>query len=118
MWRWAFVWLLAAIVPVWAQPVSAQPARLALVIGNSTYAGLPPVPACEASSGVVAAALRRAGFTVTALMNPSNGQMGAAIGTFRRQFGASTRQRRRHLWMRLRGRLPGPRFPDARLGAA
>ncbi len=77
MWRWAWFWMFVAVAPL-----AAQPARLALVIGNSTYSGLPPIPACEASSGVVAAALRRAGFAVKQPTNPSNGQMGAAIGAF------------------------------------
>ena len=74
--RWAVLFLLITA------PASAEPARLALVIGSSAYAALPPIPACDASAGVVSAALRRAGFVITDLRNPSNGQMGAAIGTF------------------------------------
>ena len=55
---------------------------MALVIGNSVYAGLPPLPACAASVNVVSAALKRVGFAVTERLNPSNGTMGAAIGAF------------------------------------
>lgn len=59
-----------------------RPPRLALVIGNATYAGLPAIPACAASVSVVSAALRRAGFDVTERLNPSNGRMGSAITEF------------------------------------
>jgi hypothetical protein len=72
-----------------AQPVQpsqpgAAPAgqKLALVIGNSQYANLPPVPRCDASAKVMAAALGRAGFSVTAKANVTNGEMGAALGAF------------------------------------
>jgi len=37
---------------------AVEPARLALVIGSSTYAGLPAIPACDASVNVIAAARR------------------------------------------------------------
>jgi hypothetical protein len=58
------------------------PQRLALVIGNSQYASLPPAAACDASARVAAAALGRAGFAVTAKPNVSNGEMGGAIAEF------------------------------------
>lgn len=58
------------------------PQRLALVIGNSQYANLPPAAPCDASARVVAAALGRAGFAVTAKPNVTNGEMGAAIAGF------------------------------------
>ena len=60
-----------------APPPAAQ--RLALVIGNATYAALPPLPACTASAHAAAAALRRAGFDVTERLDLTNGQMGAAL---------------------------------------
>ena len=78
MLRRSVLWLALAAV---ASPAAAEP-RLALVIGNSTYAGLPPVPACAASVSVVSAALKRAGFDVTERLNVSNGRMGAAITEF------------------------------------
>ena len=71
-----------AVLAASAQVQAAEPARLALVIGNSVYAGLPPLPGCAASMNVVSAALKRAGFTVTEQLNPSNGAMGASIGAF------------------------------------
>ena len=61
---------------------AAETSRLALVIGNSAYVGLPPLQACFASMNVVAASLKRAGFDVTERLNPSNGAMGAALGAF------------------------------------
>ncbi len=76
--RWAAIGLSLAISAAHA----AEGPRLALVIGNSTYAGLPPIAACAASVGVVSAALRRAGFAVAERLNVSNGGMGAAITEF------------------------------------
>jgi hypothetical protein len=60
----------------------AEPARLALVIGSSAYTAYPELDLCRASAGSLAGALRRAGFQVTEKLNPSNGQMGAAIAAF------------------------------------
>jgi hypothetical protein len=74
--------VLAAVLAGPGQARAAEPARMALVIGNSVYAGLPPLPGCAASMNVVSAALKRAGFTVTEQLNPSNGAMGASIGAF------------------------------------
>ncbi|HWE76084.1 MAG TPA: caspase family protein [Stellaceae bacterium] len=54
---------------------AAPGAHLALVIGNSTYAHLPPLPSCADSAKLVAASLTRAGFTVTQQLDRSNGQM-------------------------------------------
>jgi hypothetical protein len=54
---------------------AAPGAHLALVIGNATYAHLPPLPSCADSAKLVAAALTRAGFTVTQQADRSNGQM-------------------------------------------
>jgi hypothetical protein len=51
----------------------------ALVIGNSNYSALPPLPGCAASANTVSAALRRAGFEVTEKSDVSNGEMGSAI---------------------------------------
>jgi hypothetical protein len=55
---------------------------MALVIGNSDYATMPPLPYCAASANVVSAALKRAGFEVTDRKNLSNGAMGVALGNF------------------------------------
>ena len=56
--------------------------HFALVLGNNAYQSLPPLPACQASASTVSAALRRSGWTVRDVRDPSNGQMGAAIGAF------------------------------------
>lgn len=77
MWRWAVL-----ISGLSLQAAAAEPGRFALVIGNSTYAALPALPACAASANVVTSVLRRAGFSVTTLSDASNGQMGAAISQF------------------------------------
>lgn len=78
--RWCLALLCSALAS--AGPARADSQRLALVIGNATYAGLPAIPACAASVSVVSAALRRAGFDVTERLNPSNGRMGSAITEF------------------------------------
>jgi len=62
-------------------PAVASP-HFALVLGNNAYQSLPPLPACQASASTVSAALRRSGWTVRDVRDPSNGQMGAAIGAF------------------------------------
>jgi hypothetical protein len=52
------------------------------VIGNAAYSGLPPLPACSASAGLVARKLTAAGYDVTSAADLSNGGMDGAIGTF------------------------------------
>lgn len=78
------MWKLGVFLPILltGPTLAAEPARLALVIADSTYQSLPPIPACQASAATVTASLRRAGFSVTELRDPSNGQMGAAISAF------------------------------------
>lgn len=70
------------IGPAWAE---ADPNRLALVIGDSAYTALAPLPGCIASAHAVAEALRRRGFEVLARDDASNGEMRAALGTFERR---------------------------------
>ena len=60
-------------------PPSLAPPSLALVIGNSSYTAQPPLPACQMSARLVAAALTRAGFKVSELSDPSNARTGTAI---------------------------------------
>ncbi len=72
-----------------AHATAAPVGRRALVIGNATYATLPPLPACAASARVVAAALRRAGFDVTDKTDVTNGEMGSAIADFAAAAGAT-----------------------------
>jgi len=68
--------LLAAPTP------AATPAHVALVIGNATYASLPPLPACLLSAHAVASAARGAGFDVVEREDASSGAMDAAISEF------------------------------------
>ncbi len=67
---------------LWHLPAYAEPKRLALVIGNNTYAGLPALESCRTAVNGLSGALRRAGYEVIEKLNPSNGQMGAAIAEF------------------------------------
>jgi len=72
---------LAVIACVFAAAPS-RAAPLALVIGNETYTGLPALPACTASAGLVARKLKVAGYDVTSADNLSNGGMDGAVGEF------------------------------------
>jgi hypothetical protein len=60
----------------------AEPARVALVIGNATYATLPGISACARSANAVSAALRALGFDVTERQDASVGGIDAGIGEF------------------------------------
>jgi hypothetical protein len=60
-------------------PVLASPSRLALVIGNSNYTGLPALPACIPSAEGVAKALRDAGFQVLERKDLTRGGLASAI---------------------------------------
>jgi hypothetical protein len=76
--RLSCVALVLGIVFASAAADAAAPS-VAVVIGNSTYAAQPALPACQMSARLVAAALTRAGFQVTELNNPSNARTGTAI---------------------------------------
>lgn len=60
----------------------AQPKRLALLVGNSSYAAWPALETCRTSVNGLSGALKRAGFEVTERQNLSNAQMGSAISDF------------------------------------
>jgi hypothetical protein len=53
--------------------------RFALVLGESTYAKLSPLPGCSVSAQVIGERLRALGFTVTEQTDASNGAMSAAL---------------------------------------
>jgi Putative peptidoglycan binding domain/Caspase domain len=53
--------------------------RFALVLGESTYAKLPPLQGCSVSAQVIGERLRALGFTVTEQTDASNGAMSAAL---------------------------------------
>jgi hypothetical protein len=76
------VWLLGA-----AQGLAAP---LALVIGNEAYTGMPALPSCGASAGLVARKLAAAGYAVTSAANLSNGGMDGAVGDFALKASAET----------------------------
>ncbi len=69
---------LPLVCPARAAPVP-EGSRFALVIGNSTYSGVAPLPACAASANVVSAALKRSGFEVTEQLDQTIGQMDADL---------------------------------------
>lgn len=62
--------------------LAAPPAKLALVIGETAYAALPPIPGCAGSANIVAAALKNRGFAVTRKLDTSNGETDAALAGF------------------------------------
>ncbi len=65
-----------------AADAPAPGSHLALVIGESAYRPLPPLPVCAGSARSVGAALRHDGFAVTQLINASNGEIAAALTKF------------------------------------
>lgn len=71
----------ASGAPEMATAANTPGAHLALVIGNTTYTHLPPLPSCADSAKLVAAALARAGFTVTQQFDRTNGQMSGDLAT-------------------------------------
>ena len=68
-----------------APATAAPPARLALVIGEATYAALPALPTCAGSSRSVAAALRHSGFEVMQRLDTTSGETDAALTAFAKQ---------------------------------
>ncbi|MCX7146935.1 MAG: caspase family protein, partial [Sulfuritalea sp.] len=85
--RRRFIQTLAAIPPAlyfrpaWAANPTADPSRLALIIGNSSYRDAPLVnPANDAKA--VSGLFTEAGFTVDSRLNATRGDMMAAIEKF------------------------------------
>ncbi|WP_295391504.1 peptidoglycan-binding protein [uncultured Thiodictyon sp.] len=70
-------------------PALAQPARVALVIGDSNYIVLPALPACLESSQALAKGLRGLGFQVVERADVTSGGMAAAIDAFGRGMAAA-----------------------------
>lgn len=84
----------AAVLLAWAGAVAGQPApgggRLALVIGNSAYTAVSPLPNPQNDAADVGAALGRLGFDVTTLLDGDRAGMDEALGAFaRRSVGAA-----------------------------
>lgn len=74
--------LLCALLAPGAPALAAPPVKLGLVVGETAYAGLPPLPACAGSANLVASALERRGFAVTKKLDTTNGETGAALAGF------------------------------------
>lgn len=80
--------ILSLLLPlIGVAPVVAAnpPLRLALVIANSTYDVLPPLPQCPPAARNMAAALRNAGFEVSEAHDVTNAAMNAALVSFARK---------------------------------
>ena len=75
----AVLFATALLLPSTAK---AAPPHAALVIGNGTYASLPPLPGCLLSAHAVAGALRASGFAVVEREDATGGATDAAIGEF------------------------------------
>lgn len=84
LWRLAACGLAlgAALGPPAAPARAAEPAREALIVGNGSYANLPPLPGCAAAVAPMAAAFRAMGFNVIERRNTGRGELDAAIATF------------------------------------
>jgi hypothetical protein len=85
--RLSILSLLLPSIGVAPAPVVAAdpPLRLALVIANSTYEVLPPLPVCKPAARNMAAALKDAGFEVSEAYDVTNAAMNAALASFARK---------------------------------
>lgn len=66
-----------------AAPASAAPAKLALVIGNSAYSGVRPVPNAAGDAAVIRTALEEAGFKVTDAIDLPKARLSQKLTEFR-----------------------------------
>jgi hypothetical protein len=84
--------LLLPLINVAPAPVAAAnpPLRLALVIANSTYGVLPPLPQCPPAARNMAAALKDAGFEVSEAYEVTNAALNAALASFGRKASAQS----------------------------
>lgn len=79
--NWILVHLgLAALA---ATPAGAASSRLALVIGNSAYSGIRPVPNAAADATVIRIALEDAGFKVMDAIDQPKAQLSRSLAEFR-----------------------------------
>ncbi len=79
----------AALMAGSAPGMAAEPAGLALVIGNGDYANVPALPACPASARLVAGRLRASGYEVIERTNLSNGASSAAFAAMTKALAAA-----------------------------
>ncbi|NYZ16180.1 SH3 domain-containing protein, partial [Azospirillum sp. RWY-5-1] len=82
---------VAALLVVMAtvQGAAAQQRRVALVIGNGTYAAGGHAPSAEANARVMGEALRAAGFEVTVATDLTRAAMTGTIGRFQEKLAAA-----------------------------
>jgi hypothetical protein len=72
--------LLATALIATALPAVATPApRMAVVVGNAAYPGLPPLPGCTASAQAISAVLTAHGYDVLRVDNAGNADAGAQL---------------------------------------
>ena len=73
---------LLTVGAVWAPGPAwtGKPPRVALVIGNAAYTGMPALPECAASARAISDALTKIGFDVLRMDNASNGAVGGSLG--------------------------------------
>ena len=81
--------VLAAALMVSPGVSRAEPAGLALVIGNSTYTGLQPIPGCSLSARSVGTVLKAQAYEVQERYDPSAGQLSSAIAALTRTLEAN-----------------------------
>ena len=102
---WSFVVAVLAVVVVAAPTVALADGRVALVVGNSTYAHIGRLPNPENDAADMSAALRRLGFEVTTELDANRVELTEALRAFtRRSAGADVSL----------GLLRGPRHRDGR----
>ena len=76
--------LLLAVVLLASAPAALAAGRVALVVGNGTYAHIGRLPNPGNDAGDMAAALRRLGFDVTTVRDADRGAMTEALRVFTR----------------------------------
>lgn len=74
---------VAVLAMMGAASAQQAPTRVALVIANAHYAGYPTLPNTEVDSGLVAASLRKAGFTTEVKNDLDGASMRSALAAFR-----------------------------------
>lgn len=80
-WRALLLGLLAPLLLVAAAPPNSPPAAglFALVLGETAYTDLPPLPGCTVSQQAIAERLGALGFNVITRTDASNGALSAAL---------------------------------------
>jgi TPR repeat protein len=87
--HWIRPLFIALVAAVFASPASAQPKKLALVIGNGAYAQASPLPNATRDAAVVSEALRDSGFNVDEAEDLKKGELMARITGFRQKVAAA-----------------------------